>query len=75
MHCNNISQCHDVQVIYDSNEAMVAVCKICWEQRVFRKDPDGRMDNIAYAAFFKKELLQPWTNLYYKYHPDKMSVV
>lgn len=74
--CDNKRGCHDPQVIFDDNSAMVAVCKICWEQRVFRKDPEGRMNNLAYLSFFKRDHLQPWDNLYYKYQGrDKMSVV
>lgn len=74
--CDNKRSCHRPRVIYDGADAMVAVCEECWEQRVFRKDPDGRMNNHSYVEFFKRDHLQPWSPLYYKYREgDKMGVV
>ena len=75
MKCDNKSNVHDARVIYDNNDAMVAVCIQCKELGVFRKDCDGRMNNREYTKFFKREILQPTTNLYYKVYPQLMSVL
>lgn len=74
-YCDNISAAHEPQVIHDTDDAMVAVCKNCKKQQVFRKDKDGRMDNRAYLKFFKRDVLQPTVPLYYKYHSDKMNIL
>jgi hypothetical protein len=74
MTCDNKREAHNPLVIYDNNDAMVAVCTLCKASQVFRKDASGRMDNRAYTQFFRRDVLQANTNLYYKYHPDKMSV-
>lgn len=75
MNCDNITDCHLPEVIYDSPDAMVAICKTCYSMETFTKDPEGRMDNRKYMEFFKREHLQPWTTLYWKYNEDKMSIV
>lgn len=74
MPCDNIRETHKVQVLSESSDAIRAICIMCKAQAVFRKDPQGRMDNRAYGEFFKRDLLQPGTNLYYKAYPGKMAV-
>lgn len=74
MRCNNLTSVHDPHILHDSHEALVAVCRLCKEQAVFRKDVVGRVDNRAYIKFFRRDVLQPHDNLFYKIYPDKMSV-
>lgn len=74
-YCDNKREIHKPIIIYDSHDAMVAVCELCKQMGVFRKDETGRMDNRAYAKFFKRDILQAHDNLYYKINPDKMSTL
>lgn len=74
MICDNKRETHAPHILHDDASAMVAGCAICKTVQVFRKDPSGRMDNRAYLKFFKRELLQPNSNLYYKYHADELNI-
>lgn len=73
--CDNKREAHDVKVIYDSPDAMVAYCTICHAKETFRKDPEGRMNNQKYKKFFMRDLLQPPRPLYYKYHKGQVSTL
>jgi hypothetical protein len=74
--CDNIQEAHDNIVINETSDAIRTYCKICGEVNVLRKDKlSGRMDNIEYSRIFKRDVLQPSENLYYKYHPELMSLI
>jgi len=73
--CDNIQEAHDNIVINETPDGIRTYCKICGKVNVIRKDPfSGRMDNIEYSKVFKRDLLQPSENLYYKYLPELMSL-
>lgn len=74
MICDNINNCHDNIVINEEHSGIRVRCKLCGEINVLRKDIDGRFNNREYAKIFKRDIVQVGTNLYYKIHPDKMSI-
>ena len=73
MRCDNVSSLHLVEIIHDDASAIVGHCKICGDQQVFRKDPDGRVDNHTYSEFFKRDIIQPDQTLFFKYHPERVE--
>lgn len=73
--CDNINSCHDNKLINETKDGVRFICKECKEISVFRIGLDGRMDNRAYAKVFKRDSVQPGSNLYYKYNEGKMSIV
>lgn len=73
-YCDGVSQVHDPLVINDI-DAVVAVCRLCKQQIVLRMDKEGRMNNRDYTKFFKRDILQPSENLYYKVHPEYLQIL
>jgi hypothetical protein len=73
--CNNVSALHWPLILADQDGAVVAYCKLCGEQKVFRKDPTGRMNNTEYSKWFKRDIIQNSQPLYYKYHESDMSII
>lgn len=73
--CDNISNVHDNVMIIHEQDGVRYICKICNQQNVLRIGADGRMENRNYARVFKRDLLQPHDNLYFKVYPNKMSVL
>lgn len=75
-HCNNISEAHDPITIGEDENALRVFCRICHANLVLRKDPNkGTPENKAYSKVFKRDVLQGNDNLFYKYHPQYLSVV
>jgi hypothetical protein len=72
-YCDQVT--HAPFIINDTQDAMVAVCSQCKQMEVFRKDPDGRMNHKKYLTFFKRDTLQSYDNLYFKYNSSKMNVL
>ncbi len=72
MICNNLSDCHDLVLIVEDQNAGRFICKICKQQLVLRKDWRGVYENRAYSKAFKRDVLQGKDNLLYKYHPEFM---
>jgi len=73
--CNNTDSVHDNEVINETPDGIRVYCKRCKQINVLRMDLNGRMNNKEYAKIFKKDILQPGENLYYKENPTAMSVV
>lgn len=73
--CDNINSAHNNETISESPEGIRVRCKECGEVNILRMDADGRMNNKLYSKVFKRDLLQPGENLYYKVYPEKMSIV
>lgn len=70
MICNNISNCH-MLINIDDSEALRVICTECKKQFVIRKDPySGAPEKRQYARIFKRDILQGGDNLLYKYHPE-----
>lgn len=75
MICDNINSVHDNKIINEEKDGLRFICKKCKQINIIRMDQDGRMDNKNYQRIFKKDTLQPGTNLYYKEYPEQMSVI
>ena len=73
--CDNISDVHDPRLISETGDGVRYICDKCKEQFVLRIGEDGRMENREYTKVFKKDLLQPHDNLYFKLYPEKMSLL
>jgi hypothetical protein len=73
--CNNISNTHSPRLIKEEADGVRYICDICKGQFVLRIGTDGRMDNREYTKVFKKDLLQPHDNLFFKIFPERMSVI
>lgn len=73
MECVWPNDVHKPKEIQDNAEVVEAYCVKCKAHAYFRKDSNGRIDP-AYAKFFRADTLQPSQNLYYRIHPQKMSV-
>jgi hypothetical protein len=66
--CDNVSACHDLTIIVDAEDGMRVICKDCKHQYVIPKDTRGVVDNRIYSKIFRKEILQPSDNLFFKYY-------
>lgn len=73
--CDNKNKCHNNQIINKQEDGIRIICKDCKEINIIRIGLDGRMNNRKYAKVFKKDILQPGENLYYKYNSHKMSII
>lgn len=73
--CDNINQSHDNVTINETPDGIRTYCKLCGKVNVIRFDTNGRCDNREYSEIFKRDLLQPGENLYYKYNQSKMSII
>lgn len=59
----------DYEVLSDTSEVTIEVCKKCHRRIFIRKDKRGRVDNDVYRVEHKRDLLQPvgeTANLYKK---------
>lgn len=74
MECDNISFCHDPITIGEDENAQRVFCLQCKNQYVIHKDWRGVPDNVQYSEIFKKEILQPRDNLFYKYYPQHLII-
>lgn len=69
---NSIEHCHKPITTSEDNDAMRWLCTECKESGVIRKDHRGVLFNRQYAKVFNREILQPNTNLFYKYYPQHL---
>lgn len=67
--CNNISNAHDPVSIGEDSNANRVICKECKEQYVLHKDWRGTVENRQYSKIFKRDIIQPRENLFYKIYP------
>ena len=72
--CDNLNCCHDCQTTNEEDDGLRLICKQCKHIYILRCDKDGRFNNREYQKIYRKDTLQPNTNLYYKYH-GKMSII
>lgn len=73
MSCTWPQDVHKAKELQDNAEVVEAYCIKCKTHAYFRKDADGRVDP-SYAFFFRADTLQPSMNLYYRIHPERMSI-
>lgn len=67
--CNNQSSSHDPITIGEDSNCMRVLCKECKTQYNIRKDWRGIPFNRQYSEIFRRDTLQPNTNLFYRYYP------
>lgn len=75
MVCDNKNQVHDNKMICEEKDGIRVICTICKKINIMRIDENGRMNTRLYGKVFKRDTVQPGSNLYYKVYPDKMSLV
>ena len=66
---DNINSCHDLKDLLNVGDHIVTYCTQC-KKRFHLNINDKKSARIL----FKKDILQPNSNLYYKYH-NKMNVL
>ena len=73
--CDNLSKCHNPFVIAEDDSAMRVMCKECFNRYIIRKHPIKNVpENRQYSKIFKRDILQGGDNLFYKYHPEYLSL-
>ncbi len=70
---NNLEHCHKPITIGEDNNALKWICTECKEHGIIRKDARGVLLNREYAKVYRREILQPNTNLFYKYYPQYLK--
>lgn len=73
--CDNIGEAHDLLTVRDTMHAQCVYCVLCRHIYLIRKDGNGNPERREYARLFKRDILQPGENLYYKYHPERLSIL
>lgn len=71
---DNINSVHKMVNLFEWDDCLVAYCERCKEKVYIRKDEKGRPEP-KYAKLFKRDLLQPGSNLYYKEYPNRMHTL
>lgn len=67
--CDNKWACHTPVTVAEDKNALRVLCRTCKRQYVLRKDWRAVQHNRDYSKVFKKDILQPHENLFYKYYP------
>lgn len=75
MICDNKNQVHDNKIINEEKDGIRVICTICKKVYTMRIDINGRMNTRLYSKVYKRDIVQPGSNLYYKVYPEKMSLV
>lgn len=61
--------------VEETVDGLRVACKECKHLYYFRKDANGNPEKTKYAKVFKRDILQPSENLYYKYHEEQMHIL
>ena len=72
--CDNKSNVHDPITIGEDYNAMRVQCKICKHSYVIHKDFTLAPEMRSYAKIFKRDILQPKENLFYKVYPQYLRI-
>lgn len=63
-------------VLNEDNNAIWVYCKDCGAQERIGKGSNGEPEHRTYSEFFKRDVLQPPSPLYYKYQgAEEMRVL
>lgn len=73
-HCDGVNALHELEQVAGQQSGVQEVCKKCKARLYFRRERSGRMEP-AYNEAHRLETLQPWDNLYYRYHPANMKLL
>ena len=69
--CDNLACCHELKIIGEDSNCLRVLCTHCQRQYAIRKDPfKGTPEIREYVKVFRKEALQGWDSLFYKYHDN-----
>lgn len=69
---NTEEHCHKPITIGEDNNALRWLCTECKESGIIRKDWRGVPLNREYSKVYRREILQPNTNLFYKYYSQHL---
>lgn len=72
--CDNKKELHDMLIPCDNAHGLHAYCKRCLRHYYLRKDSNGNPQKRMYAKLFLRDFIQPSKPLYYKVHPDRMTI-
>lgn len=70
---DNVQSVHYMKYLEDSPDVIIAYCERCKQRFYIRKDRGGRPEP-KYNKIFKRDTLQPNSNLYYKEYKNKMKI-
>jgi hypothetical protein len=73
MECNNIFNAHDPITVGEDLNGLRVICKTCKHQYVIRKNFNITPENRQYSKIFKRDIIQPRENLFYKIYPDYLK--
>lgn len=65
--CDQINEAHDPIIVASDENALRWFCNICKHQGIIRMN-GHRPELRQYAEVFKRDILQPTDNLFWKYH-------
>ncbi len=71
--CDNKSNCHNPELIGNDYNAMRVICKQCKHTYVIRKEFHLAPHNRTYSKIFKRDILQPRENLFFKIYPQYLQ--
>ena len=71
---DNKTRVHKMKVLLDTNEVVVGYCEYCKHRDFSRKDKEGRPEP-KYGKIYKRDTLQPSSNLYYKEYKGRMNTL
>lgn len=59
---------HNLKCILNTAEVKIDICTECKAKKIYRKDPQERIDNEKYRKDHQRQYLQPKDKLYTKYY-------
>ncbi len=71
--CDNWRDAHDPVTINEDEDAMLVVCRVCWQETRIGKDIRGVYDNYAFSEAFPRLTMQGNNDLVYKYWPKYLK--
>lgn len=72
--CDNKKEVHNPVIFNENPNGLGWYCRNCNRTGYLRKDKDGSPHNKEYLKIFYRDVVQSNKPLYYKIHPEKMSV-
>lgn len=69
---DNVQSVHKMKILSDTEECVIGYCENC-KNRYYNRKRDGRTDPM-YRVIYRRDTLQPNSNLYYKTYPERMNV-
>lgn len=69
LECDNKWNSHDPITVADDGNATRVICNHCKHQYVLKKTWTGVHENRAYSKIYKRDIIQPRENLFYKIYP------